>query len=155
MRRVSKAGLPVFGILAVLMISAVASAGSVNESEGVALKGYDPVAYFTEHRAAKGSDQFTALYQGATYKFESAANRDAFKANPAKYEPQYGGYCAYGVAGGHKADITPEAFTVVDGKLCLNYNKAVRFIWKRDTQGYISKADQNWPTVSKTADPAK
>ena len=152
---VSKSRLSVLGILAVLMMSAVASAGSVNQSAGVALKGYDPVAYFTEHKAAMGSDQFTAQHQGATYKFESAANRDAFKANPTKYEPQYGGYCAYGIAGGHKADITPEAFSVVDGKLYLNYDKAVRFLWKRDIPGNIKKADQNWPTVSKTADPAK
>jgi YHS domain-containing protein len=90
------------------------------------------VAYFTENKAVKGSSQFTTKYQGATYEFESAANREAFNANPAKYAPQYGGYCAYGVASGHKADLTPQAFSIVDGKLYLNYKRAVRFLWKWD-----------------------
>lgn len=143
-------------VLVILTLSAAASAGSVNQSVGgIALQGYDPVAYFTENKAVKGSDQFHTQYQGATYRFESAANRDAFAANPAKYAPQYGGYCAYGVASGHKAAIDPEAFTVVNDKLYLNYNKVVRFLWKRDVPGNITKADQNWPEVSKTADASK
>lgn len=143
-------------VLAVLTLSAAASAGSVNQSEGgLALQGYDPVAYFTANKAVKGSDQFQTQYQGATYNFESATNRDAFAANPAKYAPQYGGYCAYGVASGHKVNIDPEAFSVVNDKLYLNYNKVVRFLWKRDVPGNITKADQNWPEVSKTTDASK
>lgn len=142
-------------ILTILTLSVAASAASINETGGVALQGYDPVAYFTESKAVEGSDQFTTQYQGATYKFESAANRDAFVANPAKYAPQYGGYCAYGVAHGDKADVDPEAFTVVNGKLYMNYDKAVRFLWKRDIPGNITKADQNWPNLSKATDSAK
>jgi YHS domain-containing protein len=135
--------------------SAAAVAAAINQTGGVALKGYDPVAYFTEGKAVQGSDQFSSQYQGATYKFESAANRDAFVANPAKYAPQYGGYCAYGVAHGDKADVDPDAFTVVNGKLYMNYNKAVRFLWKRNIPGNITKADQNWPDLSKATDAAK
>jgi YHS domain-containing protein len=135
--------------------SATAVAAAINQTGRVALKGYDPVAYFTENKAVQGSDQFTTQYQGATYKFESAANRDTFVANPAKYSPQYGGYCAYGVAHGDKADVDPDAFTVVNGKLYMNYNKTVRFLWKRDIPGNITKADQNWPDLSKATDAAR
>jgi YHS domain-containing protein len=142
-------------ILAILTLSVAASAASINQTEGVALKGYDPVAYFTENKAVPGSEQFSTQYQGATYKFESAANRDIFVANPTKYAPQYGGYCAYGVAHGDKADVDPDAFTVVNGKLYMNYDKAVRFLWKRDIPGNITKADQNWPDLSKTTDAVK
>jgi YHS domain-containing protein len=117
-------------LLTLLTLSAAASAAdtapaiaaAINRTGGVALRGYDPVAYFTENKAVQGSDQFTTQYQGATYKFESAADRDAFVANPAKYSPQYGGYCAYGVAHGDKADVDPDAFTVVNGKLYMNYD---------------------------------
>ncbi len=156
MLRISKIRPFLLVVVAVLTLSAAASAGSVNQSEGgLALQGYDPVAYFTANKAVKGSDQFQTQYQGATYNFESAKNRDAFAANPAKYAPQYGGYCAYGVASGHKVNIDPEAFSVVNDKLYLNYNKVVRFLWKRDVPGNITKADQNWPEVSKTTDASK
>ena len=108
--------LSAFIVLVSLRIS-LASEPPVNQTDGIALKGYDPVAYFTENKAVQGSDQFTAQYQGSTYRFESAANRDVFNASPARHVPQYGGYCAYGVANGHKADISPEAFTIVNDKL--------------------------------------
>src|SRR5690349_7357662 len=87
-----------------------AMAASLNTIDGVAIKGYDPVAYFTDNKAEPGSDAFTAQYEGATFKFASAAHRDLFLADPAKYVPQYGGFCAYGTAEGHKADTDPEAF---------------------------------------------
>ena len=92
----------------------LASDPPVNQTDGIALKGYDPVAYFTENIAVQGSDQFSAQCQGSTYRFESAANSDAFNASPSRHVPQYGGYSAYGVADGHKADISPEAFTIVN-----------------------------------------
>ena len=79
--------------------------------------------------------------------FASAASRDAFRAAPAKYAPQYGGYCAYGMASGYKAPIEPDAWTIVEGKLYLNYNLSVRSRWSADIPGYIGKADANWPTV--------
>ena len=138
--------------LMLLLFISTAHAESINQTDGVAVKGYDPVAFFAENRAVKGSDRYTAKYQNITYKFESAANRNSFNANPAKYAPQYGGFCAYGVAHGHKVDISPEAFSVVNGKLYLNYDRPVRFLWERDVPGNINKADQNWPGISRTAD---
>ena len=108
-------------ILATLLLSLAAAAahaaGESNlDSSGLALKGYDPVAYFTEKKPLKGKVEFTAQHEGATYRFASAANRDAFAAAPQQYAPQYGGYCAFGVAGGYKAPIEPDAWTVADGK---------------------------------------
>jgi YHS domain-containing protein len=126
----------------------VHAAGESNvDSSGLALKGYDPVAYFTENKPARGKAEFTARHEGATYRFTSAANRDAFAAAPAKYSPQYGGYCAFGMASGYKAPIEPDAWTVVDGKLYLNYNQSVRRQWSGDIPGFIRKADANWPSI--------
>ena len=95
----------------------------------------------------QGKPEFTARHEGATYRFGSAANRDDFLAGPAKYAPQYGGYCAYGMASGYKAPIEPDAWTIVDGKLYLNYNQSVRDRWSSDIPGFIRKADANWPSV--------
>jgi YHS domain-containing protein len=153
MRCTVKVGAFVFAVLAIFPLFGVAHANSVNQVDGVALKGYDPVAYFTESKAAKGSDKFTAQYRGVTYKFESAAHRDTFLANPEKYLPQYGGYCAYGVSRGDKADIEPHAFSVVGGKLYLNYSKTVRFMFQHDLRANIEKANENWPLVSAQPDP--
>jgi YHS domain-containing protein len=139
-------------ILASLVLSlavvATHAAGENNvDASGVALKGYDPVAYFTANKPVKGRTEFTAQHEGATYRFASAANRDAFAAAPAKYAPQYGGYCAFGAAGGYKAPIEPDAWTVVDGKLYLNYNRSVRRQWSSDIPGFVRKADANWPQL--------
>lgn len=114
---------------------------------GTAIQGYDPVAYFTEGRPVEGSRQFTQQWNGATWRFASAANRDRFAAAPEQYAPQYGGYCAYGVASGYAVKIDPHAWSVVDGKLYLNYSLAVQADWKKDVPGYIRKADANWPKV--------
>jgi YHS domain-containing protein len=115
--------------------------------DNLALKGYDPVAYFTEKKPVPGKPEFIARHEGATYRFANAANRDAFAAAPEKYAPQYGGYCAFGMASGYKAPIEPDAWTVVDGKLYLNYNQSVRSRWSSDIPGFVAKADANWPTV--------
>ena len=133
------------GIL--LAISAGAFAQNNVDSSGLALQGYDPVAYFTDKQPVRGKPEFTARHEGATYRFASAANRDAFATAPAKYAPQYGGYCAFGLASGYKAPVEPDAWTVVDGKLYLNYNRSVRSRWSTDIPGFIRKADANWPTV--------
>ena len=125
-----------------------ASAQAVNtDRAGVALGGYDPVAYQAEQQARKGSPTYTATHEGATYHFASAANRDAFVADPARYLPAYGGFCAYGMAKGYRAKIDPEAFTVVDGRLYVNYSRDVRDRWSKDIAGYITKADSNWSRV--------
>ena len=137
------------GALGACMLAlGVAQAGTVNEDHGVAIKGYDPVAYFTDNKPVKGSKAHSFVYEGATYEFASAAHRKLFAADPEKYAPQFGGFCAYGTASGHKAVIDPAAFSIVEGKLYLNYNTEVRDVWRKDEPGYIHKADEAWPTVS-------
>lgn len=124
-------------------------AGEFFERNNLAIDGYDPVAYFTEMKPVKGSPEFRSDYQGSTFSFISAAHRDAFAADPSKYAPQYGGYCAYGMAKGYKATIDPASFTVVRDKLYLNYSETVHVRWLSDIPGYIQKADANWPEVQK------
>jgi YHS domain-containing protein len=129
--------------------STSAKAGDIFERNNMAIDGYDPVAFFTEQKPVKGSPEFRSDFQGSTFQFASAAHRDAFAADPSKYAPQYGGYCAYGMAKGYKAAIDPAAFTVVSDKLYLNYSETVRSRWVMDIPGYIRKADVNWPDVKK------
>jgi YHS domain-containing protein len=121
------------------------AAGPLNlNSSGVAIHGHDPVAYFVDGRPVMGRADLRHAVNGATYWFANDSNLQAFKADPAKYEPQYGGYCAYGVAQGYKPDIDPTAFKVVDGKLYLNLNPAVQARWVADVPGFIRSANQNW-----------
>jgi YHS domain-containing protein len=115
----------------------------------VAIRGYDPVAYFTVGRPVEGSASFKATYQGAEFRFANAANRAAFVANPARYAPQYGGYCAWAVGHGYTAGIDPEAWAIVDGKLYLNYNRSIQSQWQGDRANQIRSANANWPLVLK------
>jgi len=125
------------------------AAGPVNlNAQGVAIHGHDPVAYFTMSKPVKGSPGLAASVGGATYWFASEAHLQAFKAEPARYLPQYGGYCAFGVAHGVKPDIDPSAFSVVGGKLYLNLDPGVRTRWIKDIPGYVKAADENWKTLS-------
>jgi YHS domain-containing protein len=134
--------------LVVVVTNALAGASeAVNAPRGLALHGYDPVAYFTEGRPIKGDAAFAAVHTGAAYHFASAANREAFMKNPGKYAPQYGGWCAYGVALGKKFDVDPSAWKIVDGKLYLNLNPDVYKKWQADVPGFIAKADANWPKI--------
>lgn len=112
-----------------------------------AIQGYDAVAYFTLGDAVKGQPQFKVEWNGATWLFASAEHRDAFKAAPGKYAPQYGGYCSYAVSRGYTADIDPQAFTIVNGKLYLNYSLSVRERWETERDSNIVKADGNWPKL--------
>ena len=130
--------------------SSLVFAAQFFELNGLAIDGHDPVAYFTEQKPVKGSPEFRSDYQGSTFQFASAAHRDTFAANPEQFVPQFGGYCAYGMARGYKAKIDPAAFTVVSHKLYLNYSEAVRSRWLADVPGYIQKADVNWPEVQKS-----
>lgn len=116
---------------------------------GVAIRGYDPVAYFTNSEPVKGKDEFSYDWQGATWKFASAENQDSFSSNPEKYAPQYGGYCAWAVKEGATAPIDPQAWKIVDSKLYLNLNPDIQKQWQKDIPGNIAKADQNWPGVLK------
>jgi YHS domain-containing protein len=114
---------------------------------GLAIQGYDPVAFFTDHKPVPGKPEFALRRDGAVYYFASKEHRDAFKADPAKYEPAFGGYCAYGVSRGKLVDIDVDAFQIVDGKLILQYSKGVRDDFNKDTKGNLAKADANWPKL--------
>jgi hypothetical protein len=111
--------------------------------------GHDVVAYFREGRPVRGSSQFTHEWRGASWRFASAANRDAFAANPAAFAPAYGGHCAWAAAQGYKAKGDPENWRIVDGRLFLNYNSDVQKNWEKDIQGFIAAGDAKWPAVVK------
>jgi YHS domain-containing protein len=117
--------------------------------DGSAIQGYDPVAYFKEGKPLKGKSEFSTLWNGAQWSFSSKQNLEVFKSNPEKYTPQYGGYCAFGTSEGHKAPTQPDAFTIVNDKLYLNYNKKVKAEWSKNQKERILQADKNWPTVKK------
>ena len=112
-----------------------------------AIRGYDTVAYFTQGEAVEGKDEFTTQYKGADWLFASQENLDLFLGDPEKYAPQYGGYCAYAVSLGKTASIQPDQFTILEGRLYLNYNKKINQKWLDNKEQYIQEADQNWPSV--------
>lgn len=131
--------------LVLMILTGAAFAADNNLSfQGVAIQGYDPVAYFTDNMAVPGNASIATSHDGAIYQFASEDHKAAFEADPAMYAPQYGGYCAYAAAQGAKAPIEPEQFTVFDGKLYLNFNADVRQRWNQDRAGYIGKADAYW-----------
>jgi len=117
------------------------------DANDVAIQGYDTVSYFTDGKPTKGSNKYTAAYNGAIYHFSSAKNRDLFKASPAKYVPQYGGYCAYGVAVQQKFDTDPTAWYIQDDKLYLNLDKNLQKKWLSDVPGYLNKSEGNWTKI--------
>lgn len=124
------------------------STAAVNvDAKGVGLKGHDPVAYFSVGAPTAGKAEFNATHAGVTYHFASAGNRDVFQANPARYAPQYGGFCAMGVALERKLDGDPAAWHIHDGKLYLNVNKDVQKKWLEDVPGNNRKADVAWPQI--------
>ena len=112
-----------------------------------AVGGHDPVAYFTDGKPVAGKSEFTHQWKGVTWRFASAQNRDAFKADPARYAPQYGGYCAWAVSQGYTAKGDPNHWKIVDGKLFLNYDASVQKNWEKDIPGHITNANRNWPKV--------
>lgn len=114
---------------------------------GKAIKGYDPVAYFSEAKPVKGSSDHSYDWNGATWYFSSNANLNMFIQDPQKFAPQYGGYCAWAVSEGYTASIDPEAWYIHDDKLYLNYSQSVQRTWQKDVSGNINKADTNWPKL--------
>ncbi len=131
-----------------LASSALAAGVELNASStGLALQGYDPVAYFTEGEATPGDWRITASYQDATYRFSSEEHKAAFEADPEAFLPEYGGYCAFGAAMGFKFDGDPEQWRIVDGELYLNISADIQERWLQDVPGYIEQADSNWPTI--------
>ena len=115
------------------------------DKTGVAIQGYDPVAFFTDHRPVKGDRNISVKRDGAVYWFASQEHKELFERDPAKYEPVFGGYCAYGVSRNKLVEIDVEAFQIVDGKLLLQYSKGVRDDFNKDIKGNLAKADANWP----------
>ena len=115
--------------------------------DGIAIDGTDPVAYFTEGAPVAGDPAITHEWMGATWRFASTANKDAFVANPEAYAPQFGGYCSWAVAEGYTASTTTEAWTIVDDKLYLNYSRRIQRRWEKDIPGNITRATANWPKI--------
>jgi len=126
------------------MTPALAQKADVYADRGGAIRGYDPVGYFTAGRPVKGSPQFSHQWRGATWHFASAENRDRFAAAPEKFAPQYGGYCAYGVSRNKLVEIDVDAFQIIDRRLILQYNKGVRNDFNKDQKGNLEKAEKNW-----------
>ena len=116
-------------------------------SKGVAIKGYDPVAYFSDNGPVRGVPEFKYVWKSAEWRFASSDHLEMFKKDPEKYAPGYGGYCAYAISQGRTADIDPGAWTISEGKLYLNLDKDVQRLWEKDMQKYIRKADENWPRM--------
>ena len=125
------------------------SVSNVNTMGGIALHGFDPVAYFTQNKAVLGKPKLTAKYHGVTYEFASREDQTAFLANPEKYVPQFGGFCAYATSVGGKADGDPREFVISNGKLYVNNNEQAQKLFQQDVAGNIEKADHNWPDVAK------
>jgi len=139
--------------IALWIAASVAFAGveTSTDSNDVILAGHDAVAYFTEGKPVEGSAKYTAQYDGAVYRFASADNRDTFQANPEKYAPAYGGFCALGASFGKKFEVDGKAFQVVEGRLYVNKNLNVYKTWKKDIPGNIVKSEGNWPTIKHVA----
>lgn len=138
---------------AATLVPAVASAGLFGKDgpvftrRGKAIRGIDPVAYFTQGGPVEGSKDITTEWMGGLWHFATAENREAFEMNPRAYAPQYGGYCAWAVSRNYTASTDPEAWRIVDGKLYLNFSKGVRRQWEEDIPGNISRGDANWPGI--------
>lgn len=132
-----------------VLAAALLAAEAVNaDASGLALQGYDPVAYFTEGAPRTGDPSISAVHDGATYRFASTANREAFRADPEAYLPAYGGYCAWAVGQGYTAAVDPEAWTVHENRLYLNFSPGVRRRFDRSIDESIAAADANWPGLA-------
>ncbi len=147
-----------FGVLLLAFSAMALAAAPINtlkkgfisdKPTGIAINGYDTVAYFTDDKPVKGSDAHTFSWNGATWKFATQANLERFKAEPNQYAPQYGGYCAYGVAQGNLVSVEPEQFSIIDGKLYLNYDADIQKKWKKDPLGFNKVADAKFADLLK------
>jgi len=139
---------PLLFLLLMALAGAVfAGKPPVFTKKDLAIRGYDPVAYFTESKPVEGEKTFRTDWNGATWLFANQANLDRFRAEPERYAPQFGGYCAWAVAQGKTAPTDPDAWKIVDGKLYLNYNSSIQKKWEKDITGFIAQANANWPGV--------
>ena len=147
-RRLAWRASLLFGVM--MTCAPVQAGGLVNTGYfgGIAIEGYDPVAYFTEGRPMKGSEEFSYEWLGTPWHFANARHRDMFISDPARYAPQYGGYCVGQVAlGGITSNIDPEAWRIVDGKLYMSYDTAFAAEFGAHSSDYLAKAEANWPSV--------
>ncbi len=149
--RLSVGSLIAIWLSALLLSSGALATPAINTigSPGLAIKGYDPVAYFEQGGPRAGLAKFTVQHSGVRWQFSSAANKAKFEQNPGKYMPAYGGYCAYGVAQGYLVKIEPDAWSIRGGKLYLNYSQSVQRTWSKSPDDYIRKADVRWPKLIK------
>lgn len=146
----TRAGIALAATFAVSTGASAQSASAINTLGGThAINGYDPVAYFTSGGPRKGQPALAHQYGGATWLFASEANRALFVASPEKYLPAFGGFCAYGVSRGYLVKIDPNAWSIVDGVLYLNYDRSVRATWLKDASGHIATARTNWPKLTR------
>jgi YHS domain-containing protein len=137
-----------FALSVAIATSAFAAGPELNASStGLALQGYDPVAYFTEGKPSQGNWKITSIYEDATYRFASEEHKATFEANPEAFLPQYGGYCAFGTAMGFKFDGDPNYWRIVDGELFLNISKDIQERWVSDIPNFIHQADANWTEI--------
>jgi YHS domain-containing protein len=139
--------LMITGIGLLMCVHAVAQKSPVFNTDGIAIHGYDAVAFFNAGKPEKGKVDFTYNWQDVNWLFATKENLETFKISPEKYAPQYGGYCAYGTAEGHKAPTETDTWTIVGDKLYFNYNQSVKNMWMKDQQQLIEKADKNWPEI--------
>lgn len=151
-RLMKKDFIAVFVVAAVSLVLLVGyqkpAAEPINKTaDGVALKGYDAVAYFKDGQAVRGSDEFAYEWMSSKWYFASEANRGLFASDPEKYAPQYGGYCAWAVGHEYTAPGDPTVWKIFEGKLYLNYNKDVQKMWEKDIPGLTKKGDENWPRL--------
>lgn len=146
-RRSFLAAAAVVPAASLIATPALAAKPPVYATDGIAINGYDPVAYFTMSKPVSGDMAYSSDWEGVKMLFSSAENKAMFDADPEKYAPKYGGYCAYAVSKGGTATTSPDAWTVYEDRLYLNFNTTVRGIWDQDKPGNIAKADANWPGV--------
>jgi YHS domain-containing protein len=134
-------------IVMMLPLATWAQKSAVYAEKGIALHGYDPVAFFINKEARKGDSTINFNWKGANWYFESRQNAKLFADNPFQYAPQYGGYCAFGASRGYKAPTAIDTWTIADGKLYFNYNQKVKTVWVKDQAAFINKADSNWAVI--------
>jgi YHS domain-containing protein len=137
--------LSVVLVIATFSVTATAKELLNLDRDGVAIQGYDPVAFFTDKHPVKGNAQFQSEYHGARYFFATSEHKAAFDKEPSKYDSQFGGYCAYGVSQGHKAPVKIQAWQIVNGRLLMQYDLDVKNEFNKDQQSTLKKADQKWP----------
>ncbi|PJZ59025.1 YHS domain-containing (seleno)protein [Leptospira barantonii] len=137
-----------FSVLVLFTVLSL-NASEINKTlwKNLAIDGYDPVAYFTLGRPVEGKTEFSFRWKDADWRFSSAENLKLFREHPEQYAPQFGGYCAYGIAMGEKVNIDPNQWKIVDGKLYLNYDHDVQVLWEKDTSGWIRKAREKWDAI--------